>query len=197
MTKSITGIPKGGFATDFERELRSARVKAGKVVGPKVVKERIDGLKQRNAERLGGGIRTSRGKGVNKGGQLSRPRRSNVKARYDNKDGLLVALDLYPYAMEHEEGATLTPKTKRFLFIQDKRRKARPGDVTFVTKKGLVFAVKPWRKKKRKGGPPLKNTGNKRPRLIGVLKKKITIKPIRKEAALRGIADKMVVYEIP
>lgn len=141
---------------------------------------------------MGSGIRTAKSRSyrwrkVNKGGKISPIRRSNVKAKYDNKDGLLVMLDLYPYAMEHEDGAVQKPKTGKYLFIQDKRRRERAGDKTFVTKKGYVMAVKPWRKWSGKGPKP-KNTGNQRPRLIGVLKKQVTIKPMKKEWRLDEIA---------
>ena len=184
----IRGKPKGGFATEFERELRRARVAAGKVVGRKAVKDRLDGLKARNAERIGGGVRSAKSRSerwrqVNKGGQLSRARRSNVKAKYDNKDGLLVLLDLYPYAQQHEDGATLRPTSGQYLYIQDKRRRPRQGDNIFITKNGAVMAVKKRRKRRGNGPKPKEPV----PRLVGVLRRKVEIQPMKDQWRLDTI----------
>lgn len=194
---AIKGRPKGGFSGSFEKELTRARRAAANEIGPIVRKARIDGLIARNAERIGGGIRSAQKfnaarRSINKGGKIS-PRRKKAVRTITGRDGLLVLLDHYPYAQEHEDGVTLTPKSGKFLFIGDKRRRSRDGDKTFVTKGGAIMAVKKQsRLTEDVGGKRVRKKGARRrksaePRLIGVLKKKVVIKPMKTEWRLDQI----------
>lgn len=187
----IEGRPKKGFADEFEQQLMRARQKAGKKIGSQAVKDRKDALIARNKERLGGGVRTAstrseRWRSVSKGGKISPYRKKAVRYSTANKDRMLVLLDLYPNAMTHEDGATLRPTSGKYLFLQDKRRRAQPGDKTFITKSGAVMAVKPW-KKQKPGQPKPKQS---KPRLIGVLKRSVTIQSMKTEWRLDNIAER-------
>lgn len=168
----------------FRRGIKSARKRAGHVVGRGAVKERIEGIKHRNSSRIGGGVRRNssgslRRNQINKGGQISRRRKKAVRYVIGG-DGTLVLLDHAPMARAQEFGETIRAKRGR-LFIQDARRRKQAGEDIFITKTGAVMAVK-----KHQKGSKKKPT----PRLIGTLRPKVRIKRLPRKARLTHIAEK-------
>lgn len=169
----------GSLAREMEKDIKLARKKAARKVGPKLKKERIEGLKRSNAKRKSG-------KGI------SPERKKKVKAIY-GKDGLLVFLDLAQLARAQEFGQTIRASGSGKMFIQDRRRREQLGDKTFV-RNDLVFAVKaPEREavlNKRTGKIFHKITRRFKPRIIASLRKQIRIARLPKSARMIDIAER-------
>ncbi|WP_265499558.1 hypothetical protein [Paracoccus beibuensis] len=165
MSKGVIGYDP--FAKSFKKAVQKARRKAGQAIGGKAVKARQQAL-----------------------GAVS-PRRKKAVRKIVTRDGMLILLDHAPLARIQETGGTISGKGGP-LFIQDRRRRAQPGDKTFVTKEGYVMAVKPWIKNAADGTKLSWNNANKRPRLIGVLKSSVYIKPHPASARFEAIVDRFL-----
>lgn len=137
----------------LDRSSRKSRVKVGREIGPKLVRARREGI-----------------------GAKSPRRRKAIRFVLDRRTGLLVFLDLVPWAHIRETGGVVRAKPGKKLFLQDRRRRARPGDKTFATPGGAVMAVKPG--------------GNKKPRFVGSLKDEVKINRVPPGARMDEIAER-------
>lgn len=167
---------KFDYERQFRREVLAAKKKAGRVVGREIVKERIEGLKAVNSDRIGGA------------NAISRRRRQAVRSVV-GRDGTLVALDHAPMAVIQETGGLIRGNGK-LLRIADDRRRER-GKPTFVTKKGLVFEVEPHRKRTRNADGTFRKSmkPKPKPRLVAVLKPEVAIPRLPEKARLTNIAE--------
>jgi hypothetical protein len=184
------------YANTFEREILSAKKKAGRKIGRAVVKERIAHLIAENKERVGGGIRnnvsrSARQNAIQGAGKIS-PRRKKAVRSVVGRDGTLVVLDHAPMAVIQETGGVIRAKNKKLKVI-DKRRGVKVGKKdTFVTKGGLIFEKKPYKKRSRNaaGKPVGPKPKQPEPRLIGVLRDEVAIPQLPAPARLTNIAEK-------
>ena len=102
------------FVKDFEKEVMTARRKAGRKFGAIIVSERKRQL-----------------------GSASARRKKAVKALI-GRDGTLVAADFAPLARAQETGETIKAKGSRKLLVRIGPY-PKPGEKTFSTKQGFVF----------------------------------------------------------
>lgn len=165
------------YGDTFDREVLTAQKKAGRKIGRAVVKERITAM---SAEKKGRGI-----------GAIS-PRRKKAVRSIVGRDGTLVVLDHAPMAVIRETGGIIRAKGKK-LKVVDKRRGVKVATKdTFVTKGGLIFEKKKYRKQRRnsEGKPIGPKPKQPEPRLIGVLKQEVAIPQLPAPARLSNIAEK-------
>lgn len=184
------------YADTFVRELLTAQKKAGRKVGRAVVKERIANLIAENKERIGGGVRNNvsrsfRRNAIQGAGKIS-PRRKKAVRSLVGRDGTLVVLDHAPMAVIREKGGIIRANGKKLKVIDRRRGVKLSKKDTFVTKGGLIFEKKPYRKHRRNaaGKPVGPKPKQPEPRLVGVLRQEVAIPQLPAPARLSNIAEK-------